>query len=94
MNDINNLLINDLKNNYKGLIIILKSNPKSRVYKNEVYWFNTNEDYVSEFDFSEQEFNSVFCKDIKEAYAYGFDVVRSANKKYPNISMKIIDIAN
>jgi hypothetical protein len=95
MTEINNILISEMqkKREFHFLLIILKHNKKATLYKNELYWFNTGEDYVHEFAASEQEYSSRFCKDKREAYAYGFDIIKNAQMKCPNISIKIIELS-
>jgi hypothetical protein len=88
------VLISEIKKADIALLIVLKSNPRATIYKKEVYWFNTKEDYDSEFGTDEQEFNSRFCEEEKEAYAYAFDAIKKAQETYPNVRIKIVDLGN
>jgi hypothetical protein len=94
MTEADNILTSEIqKKEFPFLLIVLKRNDKAILYTNEMYFFNTEEDYVYDFTASEQEYNSKFCKDKREAYAYGFDAIKNAQMKCPNISIKIIELS-
>jgi hypothetical protein len=85
------MLISEIKKRDNALIIALKTNPRATFYKREVYWFHTIQDYAIEVSRDEQEFNSRFCEEEKEAYAYAFDAIKTAQELSPNVRIKIVD---
>ena len=91
-NRLSELLEAEIKKEDAALIVVLRSNPKATIYSNEVYWFNTMEDFVSDMD--EQEFNSRFCESEKEAYAYGFEAVKKAVNEYPKIRIGVFEFGS
>ena len=92
MKDLNETLLIDIRKGNDCILVGVKHNDKAKVYKYEVYWFNTQEDFDSDFDVEDQEFNSRFCEDKKEAYAYGFEAIKNSQVEHPEIKVKIFDL--
>ena len=66
----------------------------AKKYKYEVLWFYGADHY----DFEEPVDNQIenaetrMCKDLKEAYAYGFDAIRKTLIEDPKIEVVITDL--
>jgi hypothetical protein len=88
-NKLTEILVSEIKKRDNALIIALKTNPRATFYKREVYWFHTIQDYAIEVSRDEQEF-----EEEKEAYAYAFDAIKTAQELSPNVRIKIVDFGD
>lgn len=79
-----------------SLFIGIKTNPKAKLNKFEIYWFHSKDDFDLELTPYEQfsEAHSRFCGSLKEAYAYGFQQIKEYKESNPSIRVDIVDLTD